>query len=121
MPGTDYRLATLCAARILAGDLPQRERRALAFREPPSPHFASPLEQGYHRDGHSAGDRESSRASGLREVLKVMDIGTVGSLPLEEIVDPIGHQLQMLHAAPRHGSRFAESSHRVGSEVIECV
>ncbi|KRQ12634.1 hypothetical protein AOQ71_15920 [Bradyrhizobium manausense] len=55
------------------------------------------------------------------KVLKVLDIGAVGSLLLEEIVDSAGHQLQMLHLAPRHRSRFAESSDGVGAEVIECV
>jgi hypothetical protein len=58
---------------------------------------------------------------GCAEIVQVLDIGAVGSLFLEEIVDPSGHQLQMLHPAPRHGSRFAESSHRVGPKVIECV
>lgn len=58
---------------------------------------------------------------GCAKVLKVLDIGAVGSLLLEEIVNPAGHQLQMLHLAPRHGSRFAESPDGVGAEVIECV
>ncbi|MDA9445664.1 hypothetical protein XI00_26465 [Bradyrhizobium sp. CCBAU 21359] len=55
------------------------------------------------------------------KVLKVLDIGPVGSFLLEEIVDPAGHQLQMFQPALWHGSRFAESSDGVGAEIVECV
>jgi hypothetical protein len=58
---------------------------------------------------------------GRAKVVKMLNIGTVGSFLLEEIVDPAGHQLQVLHPAPRHGSRFAESSDGVGAEIVECV
>ncbi len=55
------------------------------------------------------------------KVLKMLDIGTVGSLLLKEIVDPAGHQLQMFHLAARHGSGLAKGSNGVGAEVIEGI
>jgi hypothetical protein len=45
------------------------------------------------------------------EVLKVPRVRAISGLFLEEIVNPIGHELQMLHPALRHRSGFAKSPH----------
>jgi hypothetical protein len=58
---------------------------------------------------------------GCPEVLEVLHVGAVCGLFLEEIIDPSGQQLQMLHPAVRHGPGLTQSSDSVSPEVVESV
>jgi hypothetical protein len=51
----------------------------------------------------------------------VLRVRAVGGLLFEEIIDPAGHKLQMLHSALRHRSSSAKSSDGIGTEVVKSV
>jgi len=55
------------------------------------------------------------------KVLKVLGVRTIRGLFLEEIIDPPGHKLKVLHPALWHRSGLAKGSDRKGAKVVKCI